>query len=575
MPLQTHLNTVQTECLEKLLTNGHTAPAPSPYAHRSEISKTKKLRKLLFSSNLEFLMEAHNGLSARIVEEAGFKGIWASGLTISAQLGVRDNNEASWTQVLEVVEFMSDAAGIPILLDGDTGYGNFNNVRRLVRKLEQRGVAGVCIEDKLFPKMNSFIKGEEQMLADIDEFCGRIKAGKDAQTDPDFCLVARTEAFIAGLGLDEALRRAEAYAEAGADAVLIHSKQSKPTEILHFMESFRLRVPVVIVPTKYYSTPTDVFRKAGVSLVVWANQLLRACVTTMKGVTAQIRREESLTGIEDMIAPISEVFRLQGADELLAAEERYLPSAAAHTNAVILAASRGEELADLTKDRPKCMVPINGKPILQRVAEDLRSLLIKDISVVAGYKAGAVSLPGIRVIENKEYEKTKDLASLKLALDRLNGSTFISYGDILVRKYILHNLLERCEDVVIVVDSEVRSAGHADALNRDMVTCSHMDDNGVLDESVTLSKARPSAGDLLHGEWIGLMKISSRGTQWIRQAFERLETRSDFAHLEIRDLLDDLIGQGHTVYVLYVRGHWINVNGLVDVSSAASFVRKI
>ena len=154
------------------------------------VSQAKQFRRLLSSDQLEFLCEAHNGLSAKIVEEAGFKGIWASGLSISAQFGVRDNNEASWTQVLEMLEFMSDAARIPILLDGDTGYGNFNNMQRLVRKLEQRHIAAVCIEDKLFPKTNSFINGERQALADVEEFCGKIRAGKDAQTDPDFALVA-------------------------------------------------------------------------------------------------------------------------------------------------------------------------------------------------------------------------------------------------------------------------------------------------------------------------------------------------------------------------------------------------
>ena len=96
-------------------------------------------------------------ISAKIVEEAGFKGIWASGLAMSAALGVRDSNEASWTQVLEVLEFMADATQIPILVDGDTGYGNFNNVRRVVQKLCQRGIGGICIEDKLFPKTNSCI----------------------------------------------------------------------------------------------------------------------------------------------------------------------------------------------------------------------------------------------------------------------------------------------------------------------------------------------------------------------------------------------------------------------------------
>jgi phosphoenolpyruvate phosphomutase len=118
------------------------------------MNKTTQFKQLLDSTEIEFLLEAHNGLSAKIVEEAGFKGIWASGLCISASLGVRDNNEASWTQVLEVLEFMSDATTIPIMVDADTGYGNFNNVRRLVQKLEQRRVAAMCIEDKLFP-MNS------------------------------------------------------------------------------------------------------------------------------------------------------------------------------------------------------------------------------------------------------------------------------------------------------------------------------------------------------------------------------------------------------------------------------------
>src|SRR6266498_6163160 len=170
------------------------------------IKKTTQFKQLLRSERIEFLMEAHNGLSAKIVEETGFKGIWASGRSISAAMGVRDNNEASWTQVLDVVEFMSDATSIPILLDGDTGYGNFNNMRRLVRKLEQRGVAAVCIEDKLFPKTNSFIGSERQPLADIAEFSGKIKAGKDSQQDADFVLIARVEALIAGWGLSEALK---------------------------------------------------------------------------------------------------------------------------------------------------------------------------------------------------------------------------------------------------------------------------------------------------------------------------------------------------------------------------------
>ncbi|MCB0263847.1 MAG: phosphoenolpyruvate mutase [Calditrichaeota bacterium] len=287
--------------------------------------KTTQFKNMLLSNQLEFIMEAHNGLSAKIVEETGFKGIWGSGLSISAALGVRDNNEASWTQVLEVLEFMSDATSIPIMLDADTGYGNFNNARRLVHKLEQRGVAAMCIEDKLFPKTNSFINSEQQPLADMDEFSGKIRAVKDAQSDDDFCVVARVEAFIAGWDVDEALRRAESYYRAGADAVLIHSKKNSPDQILEFMKHWQNTCPVVIVPTMYYDTPTDVFEKAGISLVIWANHLLRSSISAMQNTAAEIYKSQSLGNVEPNVVPVKEIFRLQNADELKQAEKRYLP----------------------------------------------------------------------------------------------------------------------------------------------------------------------------------------------------------------------------------------------------------
>ncbi|BCU81868.1 hypothetical protein JIR001_16510 [Polycladomyces abyssicola] len=290
------------------------------------MKKTTRLREMISSKNPDFIMEAHNGLSAKIVEEVGFEGIWASGLSISASLGVRDNNEASWTQVLDVLEFMSDATSIPILLDGDTGYGNFNNARRLVKKLEQRNIAGVCIEDKLFPKTNSFINGESQPLADVEEFCGKIKAMKDTQLDDDFVVVTRVEAFIAGWGLKEALRRAEAYRQSGADAILIHSKRSDITEIEAFMKEWNGRHPVVIVPTKYYTTPTYRFHELGVNLVIWANHNVRASIDAMKKISRQIYQEKSLIGVEGNVATVDEIFRLQGAEELQAAEKKYLPS---------------------------------------------------------------------------------------------------------------------------------------------------------------------------------------------------------------------------------------------------------
>ncbi len=225
----------------------------------------------------------------------------------------------------DVVEFMSDATTIPILLDADTGYGNFNNVRRLVRKLEQRGVAGMCIEDKLFPKTNSLIDGAPQPLADIDEFCGKIRAAKDTQSNGDFCVVARVEALIARRGLDEALRRADAYAEAGADAILMHSKAPTADQVLEFMQSWGGARPVVVVPTTYVDTPISTFREAGISAVIWANHLIRSSVTAMKESAARIHDEESPASLEQTIVSVKEILRLQDDHELRDAEKRYLP----------------------------------------------------------------------------------------------------------------------------------------------------------------------------------------------------------------------------------------------------------
>jgi len=320
------LTRVPVRATSSVLTRTSTASlhAAAPTSAPSRKRKTTQLKELIKCKDLSFVMEAHNGLSARIVEETGFKGIWASGLSISAAMGVRDNNEASWTQVLEVVEFMADNTAVPILLDGDTGYGNFNNARRLVRKLEQRGVAGVCIEDKLFPKTNSFI-GDGQPLADMEEFCGKIQAMKESQHDPDFQVVARVEAFIAGWPLEEALTRAEAYRRAGADAVLIHSKKADHSDIEAFMKAWGNRHPVVIVPTKYYKTPTEVFRNLGISTIIWANHNVRAAVAAMQDISKKIYEQESLLNIEKTVASVTEIFRLQREEELRIAEEKYLP----------------------------------------------------------------------------------------------------------------------------------------------------------------------------------------------------------------------------------------------------------
>jgi len=536
--------------------------------------KSTQFKQLLLSSQLEFICEAHNGLSAKIVEEAGFHGIWASGLSISAQFGVRDNNEASWTQVLDNLEFMSDATHIPILLDGDTGYGNFNNMQRLIRKLEQRHIAAVCIEDKQFPKTNSFLKGDTQPLADMDEFCGKIKAGKDAQSDQDFCLIARVEAFICGWGLAEALRRAEAYRRAGADGILIHSALAVPDEILAFKREWGDRCPVVIVPTKYYSTPTDVFRQHNFSLVIWANHMLRAAIATMQTTARTLKEQENILSIEDNIVPVAEVFRLQGAAELMEAEQRYLPKTSDHASAIVLAASRGDELGELTEDKPKTMVSIRGVPILSHIVDAYNTVGIKNIAVVRGYKKEAVNLPHLTYVDNDDFATTGELDSLLKALqakDQHGKDIIISYGDVLFNSYIPQALLQEKDDFVIFVDSNWQEKTSYTRLGG-FAECTAPNSRKAFNAQIYLKQlgtALPT--EKIHGVWMGFLKVSASGASQLQELLPILLAVPENRKAGMATLFQELLKNNQPIRVLYTVGHWLDINNLDDVVQAGNF----
>ena len=538
--------------------------APMHLVTGQQPSRAARLRGLLDSPDLSFLMEAHSGLSAKIVEEAGFAGIWASGLSMSAALGVRDNNEASWTQVLDVLEFMADATTLPILVDGDTGYGNFNNVRRLVRKLCERGIAGVCLEDKLFPKTNSFL-GERQELADTAEFCGRIRAGKDAQTDDKFSIVARTEALISGHSMDEALRRAGAYHAAGADAILVHSKRKDAAEIAGFMARWDRRCPIVIVPTMYYATPTNAFRQLGISTVIWANHLVRASISAMRDTARTIAAAESLMDVEDRLTSVREIFKLTGNDELEAATQRYLP-VSRNVHGVVLAAGRGAALGDVTAAQPKCMVDVRGKPLLHRLLGTLNEGGIGDVTVVRGYCKEAIPRDGFTVVDNDRFAETSEAASLACAMPKLKGEAVVVYGDVLFRRYILEGLLSSAADITIVVDASKREAANP----RDLVAADRADTVSYLDETPAQVTALDATPGTASGEWIGLLHMSAQGTERVRGALDAMAAEGVLDQADMPALLQRLIGQGG-VAVHYINGHWLDVDTLTDLAAARNF----
>ncbi len=527
--------------------------------------QSKNLRALLESPRVEHILEAHNALSATIVQEAGIPGLWASSLTLSCAAGLRDNSELTMTEVLDTLESMTAKADIPILFDGDTGYGQFSHFQQLVRKLCLRDVGGVCIEDKVFPKTNSFLRSEAQVLAPIDEFCGKIRAGKDAQTDPDFIVAARTESLIVGLDIADALDRAERYAEAGADAVLIHSKAKTFAPIQEFMTRWSGAAPVIVVPTTYYSTPMEAFQEAGISLVIWANHMLRAAIGAMQEVANHIGEVGTARDLEDKIVSVKEVFRLQDADGLLEGEKQYL-NQGSPVSAIVLAASRGTGLDELTADRPKCMIPIGGTPAIEKMLQSFRAESVKDISIVRGYAPEALAPMGATLIDNPGWEQNGVLGSLAAARAALKGEVVIAYGDVVFKRYILHELMSSEAQITIAVDGSrsLLEAGRSfDRIKASGPPPSHYDESDF-----QLVKA---GSDLPDGEtdgvFIGMMRTKGEGTERFIEAFDAVVAQSGSEGLDLCAVLNQLT-QTHpgSVEVMYVQGGWIDINSLADVA---------
>lgn len=289
------------------------------------MTKAAHLRAKFRDKPLTHIIGTHNPLSARLAEDAGFDGIWASGFELSAASGVPDASLISMTEHLAAARAMNEAVSIPVVADVDTGYGNAINAMHTLKHYEAAGMAAMVMEDKKFPKDTSLLAGGRQELLPIEEFEGKIEASVAARRDPDFMIIARTEALIAGQGQAEAKRRAERYVAAGADAVLIHSKSDTPDEIVEFVGAWESEAPIVIVPTAYPQlTEKDIIQLDKVKMVIYGNHAIRAVVTALERVFGQIREDGGIHNVHGTIVPVTRVFELQGVPEMKENEKKFL-----------------------------------------------------------------------------------------------------------------------------------------------------------------------------------------------------------------------------------------------------------
>lgn len=267
---------------------------------------------------------AHNGLSAKIVEEAGYDAIWASGLEIATSYCVPDANILTMSDVLYACKQMAGVVDIPIIVDCDNGFGNAINAMRTVEEFEKIGVAGICIEDNVFPKRNSFYSDVKRNLETVEEFSGKIRAAVSARKNSNFLIIARCEAIIAGLGIDEALRRAKAYVAAGADMVVPHSKKEDSAEVAEFAGKWDKSAPLISIPTKYKNTKVLELEQMGYKMIIFANFAIRSAIKAMAETLKKAKDEGFAASVDDKMVGLKEIERLVGCDKLKKAENDFL-----------------------------------------------------------------------------------------------------------------------------------------------------------------------------------------------------------------------------------------------------------
>ncbi len=280
------------------------------------------LKQLLENKKLIKAVGAYNGMNAKLIENAGFDAVWASGLEISASYGYVDANMLTMTEFIYAAKQMVEAVNIPVIADCDNGFGGVNNVVRTVQEYEKIGVSAICIEDKVFPKMNSFIDKNQGMLS-TEDFCAKIIAAVSSRKSKNFLIIARTESFILGETLETAIYRANKYLESGADLVLIHSKSKNSFEVEEFISQFEFKDRIVIVPTTYSSFTYSEMEKIGVKMVIHANHLLRSNI--LKGIEFldKLKKSKNIGEVESEIATVNDIFKLQEIDRFLSSQKTF------------------------------------------------------------------------------------------------------------------------------------------------------------------------------------------------------------------------------------------------------------
>ncbi len=553
--------------------------------------RRKKLKELLIRKNPLRFLEAHDGISAIISnntkitinngEVLEFDGLWESSFTDSASKGYPDADIISFDSRCESLKYILDATNKPIIFDGDTG-GDPTNFEYQVKRLEDLGVSMIIIEDKVYPKRNSLDETASQIQEDPQIFAIKLKRGKEALHSDGLMIAARIESLITGSGLKDALLRAKIYLNAGADAIMIHSKEEDPKEIFEFAKEYNelsknisFRKPLICVPTTYNTVTVDEFEKAGFNIIIYANHLIRASFKAMKKAAELILRNGRSFEVESICTPVKKIFSVVGFEEIKKKDKKFQKA-----QRVIIPAAGFDNNFDI----PKAMIKIKGKPIIKRQIEVLKKFGFAKITVIRGWKKELVTLEGIKYFDNDFYDKTYIAHSLFHAEeDFKNGFLYIN-SDILFTEEVINKIINTPYDIVLAVDRTYQYHKHEIDKKLDMVLTKNKPTNRIWklgrEENEVIRIGKNIKIEMADYEYIGIANFSENGAEILRKVYHdckmnwqgKFHEADDFSKADFMDLIQEIINRGFKVNIVEIHQGWIEINDERDVKLAEMMI---
>ncbi len=565
-------------------------------------ARRARLKAILDDGKTVRVLEAHNGLSGIIANNTRVEGqadelsvqrefdaIWESSLTDSASKGHPDIEVISFDSRLQSINEILAVTHKPMIVDGDTG-GDANSFEYMVTKLERAGVSAVIIEDKVFPKRNSLEAGVQQTLQEPEVFAQKIRRGKSIQMSNDFMIIARLESLIAGKSVDDALSRARTYLEAGADGVMIHSKEKDPAQIMEFAERYQKMIqemkidkPMVCVPTTYNTMTEDELRTAGFRIIIYANHLLRGAYKVMEEIARTILLNQRSFEVDPVCSPVREIFRTVGFLDVK--EKDKLDENNTNIPVIIPAAGEDSTLGSALNGKPKPMLEIAGKTLLNWQTSTLNNNNLADITVVTGYASDKMKAEGVTLRENTNYKKGSELHSLIGAQEKMANGFIMLYSDILLEDHILAKLLTCKEDIVLVVDNTIQYHAPEENKVQDFVISKNKHHPTRRKISFVCENIISKIGSKLNPEtatheFTGLAKFTKTGAEQFLQTYEdcaknyhgKFQESDDITRFKLTDLIQEMIDRGYAIHFLEIHKGWLEIHRAEDIELANRFL---